>query len=186
MQDIARRCNEILELLEREVALHRDLLDLSRREQGLLVSFDTDALMTTLRDVEAVVAKTRTVMEARLALLGEVACGLGPGLDRGRGPDSGRGLVSGRGGATCEEVMSSAGEEYVERYRTILQQLAPVLEEHAVINSGNIVLINNILDYIDFAARMYAGLESRNTYSADTMAPRRKAGRPNALHFSRS
>ena len=170
MQDIARRCNEILDLLEEEVALHRDLLDLSRREQGLLVSFDTDALTATLRDVEAVVAKIRAVMDARLALLSDVARSLGRGKD----------------GATCEEIMSSAGEECVERYRSILHQLAPILEEHAVINSGNIVLINNILDYIDFATRLYAGREGRNTYSINTIAPGRKAGRPHALHFSRS
>lgn len=174
MQDIARRCNEILDLLEEEVALHRDLLDLSRREQGLLVSFDTDALTATLRDVEAVVAKIRAVMDARLALLSEVARSLG----RGPGPE--------RDGATCEEVMSSAGEECLERYRSILQQLAPILEEHAVINSGNIVLINNILDYIDFATRLYAGREGRNTYSINTIALGRKAGKPHALHFSRS
>ncbi len=167
MQDIARRCNEILDLLEQEVALHRDLLDLSRREQGLLVAFDTDALTATLRGVEAMVARIRAAMDARLALLGEVA----------------RSLGRSKGGATCEDVMSSAGEECVERYTGILERLAPMLEEHAVINGGNIVLINNILDYIDFATRLHAGRHGRNTYS---ISPGRKAGRPHALHFSRS
>jgi len=173
MHDISQRCNEILDLLEEEAALHRDLLDLSRREQGLLVSFDVDALTATLREVEALIGKVRAVMNARLALLGEVARGLGrtvsPGKDR----------------LTCEEVMSSAGDGCLERYRSILQQLAPILEEHAVINGGNIVLINNILDYVDFATRLYACRDGRSTYSVNTTALRRKAGRPHAFHFSR-
>ncbi|MGE5587932.1 MAG: flagellar protein FlgN [Clostridia bacterium] len=174
MQDIARRCNEILGLLEEEVALHRDLLDLSRREQGFLVSFDTDALTATLRDVEAVVTKIRALMDARLALISEVARNMGMSSDLGRD------------GAACEEIMSSAGEECAERYRSIVHQLAPILEEHAVINSGNLALIGNILDYIDFAARLYAGRGGLNTYSINTMASGRKAGKPYAFHFSRS
>ncbi|MCR4403517.1 MAG: flagellar protein FlgN [Firmicutes bacterium] len=173
MRDVVRRCNEILGLLEEEVALHRDLLDLSRREQGCLVSFDADALAATLRDVEAVVAKIRAMMDMRLALLREVARDMGMGSDPGRD------------GAACEEIMSSAGEECAERYRSIVHQLAPVLEEHAVINSGNLVLIGNILDYIDFAAGLCASRKGLNTYSVNATASRRKAGKPYALHFSR-
>ncbi|HHY33869.1 MAG TPA: flagellar protein FlgN [Firmicutes bacterium] len=176
MHDISQRCNEILDLLEEEAALHRDLLDLSRREQGLLVSFDVDALTATLREVEALIGKVRAVMNARLALLGEVTRSLGrPGGAASRGSDR----------VSCEEVMASAGDGCLERYRSILQQLAPILEEHAVINGGNIVLINNILDYVDFATRVYACRDGRNTYSVNTTALRRKAGRPHAFHFSR-
>lgn len=164
MEEATRRCDEILDLLEKEIGLHRDLLDLSRREQSLLVTLDTDALVATLRAVEEVAGKIRATMQARLALLAEMAESLYPG----------------RKGATCEEVLSSGGRNRVERYRSMLECLGPILEEHAAINAGNIVLIGNVLDYIDFAAGFLASRHGQNTYGV------RKVGRPHALRLSRS
>ncbi|MEW5866187.1 MAG: flagellar protein FlgN [Bacillota bacterium] len=164
MEEATRRCDEILDLLEKEIGLHRDLLDLSRREQSHLVTLDTDALAATLRDIEELAGKIRATMQARLALIAELAESLYPG----------------RKGATCEEALSSGGRNRVERYRSMLECLDPILEEHAAINAGNIVLISNVLDYIDFATRFLANRHGQNTYGV------RKVGRPHALRVSRS
>lgn len=165
MEEITRRCGEILGLLEEEIGLHRDLLHLSRREQGLLINLDTDALAATLRDVEEVAGRIRATMQTRIALLTELAQGLCPGWE----------------GAACEEVLSSGGKVHVDKYRSLLECLGPILEEHAVINAGNIVLIGSVLDYIDFAAGFLANRCGQNTYAING-----KVGRPRAFRFSRS
>ncbi len=166
MNDTTRRCEEVLCLLEQEVGLHRDLLELSRREQGLLVTLDADLLIATLNDVEKLVARIRSVMQARLGLLAELAGELSSGPDRGR-------LAS-------EDVLSlSGGRDRGRRYRDLLQCLRPILEEHSAINAGNMILINNILDYMDFAAGVLASRSGRNTYEP------RKVGRRHALSVPR-
>ncbi len=164
MEDMAQRCDAILDLLEREVILHKDLLDLSRREQSLLITLDVRALVAALRDMEELIGKLRATMQARSSLLAEMAQECGPGEDY----------------ASCEEVLSKAGRGRAERYANMLECLGPVLEEHAVINAGNIILVRNLLDYADFAAGFLASRFGQNTYAA------RKVGRPHALGFSRS
>lgn len=164
MNDMTRRSEEILSLLDQEIGLHRDLLELSRREQGLLVTLDTEALAGALNDVEEVAGKIRSVMETRLNLLAALAEEIYPG----------RTGVTGGG-----TVSSSGGRDRARRYRDMLEYLRPILEEHSVINAGNMVLIKNILDYVDFAAGVLASRSGQNTYTL------RKVGRPHAFPFSR-
>jgi len=164
MKDVAAHCDEILDLLEHEVELHKDLLELSQRGQGILITMDSEGLVSALGDVEAMVDEIRDCMEARLGILSTVERSLG--------------LCAGT--STCDDVMRHAGEEHVRRYAHVLERLAPALERLAVVNSGNMSLVANILDYLDFAAQVLANHQGCNTYVV------RKAGRPDVFHISRS
>jgi signal transduction histidine kinase len=163
-RDFREQCNLLLDLLEREVDLYNDLLSFSKRKQGALIIMDAKDLQKALSDVEAVVDEIRQSVEERLAILADLEACLG--LPRGT--------------ANFKHVVDSGGPELQERYGRITKTLAPTLERLALINGGNMALVKNILDYLDFAAQTLACRNQVNTYTV------RKGGRPDVFHISRA
>ncbi len=125
---------------------------------------DAKDLTKALHDVEAVVEEIRESVEARLSILAELEASLG--LPRGT--------------ASFDHVVESGGRESEERYQRISKVLAPTLERLALINAGNMTLVKNILDYLDFAAQTLAYRNQSNTYVV------KKGGRPDVFHISRA
>lgn len=162
--DLKEQCSLLLDLLEREVDLYRDLLNFSTRKQGALIIMDSKDLAQALSDVEAVVEEIRENVEARVNVLTEIETSLG--------------LPSGT--ATFRNVVENGGNEAAERYGRISKMLAPTLERLALVNGGNMALVNNILDYLDFAAQTLACRGEINTYTV------KKGGRPDVFHISRA
>lgn len=75
--DLKEQCSLLLDLLEREVDLYRDLLNFSTRKQGALITMDAKDLGQALSDVEAVVEEIRESVEARANILTEIETSLG-------------------------------------------------------------------------------------------------------------
>ena len=146
--ELREQCNLLLDLLEREVDLYNDLLSLSKRKQGALVMMDAKDLTKALYDVEGVVEEIRESVETRLGVLTELETSLG--LPHGT--------------ASFEHVVESGGREVEARYQRISKTLAPTLERLALINAGNMTLVKNILDYLDFATQTLAYRDQSNTY----------------------
>jgi len=161
---LREQCDMLLDLLEREVGLYRDLLSLSKRKQGALVTMDAKDLTKALCDVEAVVEEIRESVDARVDILTELEMSLG--LPRGT--------------ASLQQVVENGGKDVAERYERISETLAPALERLALINAGNMTLVRNILDYLDFAAQTLAYRNQNNTYVV------KKGGRPDVFHISRA
>ncbi|NLS45021.1 MAG: flagellar protein FlgN [Firmicutes bacterium] len=162
--DLKNQCNILLELLEREVALYRDLLNFSTRKQGALVVMDAKDLTKALCDVEIVVNEIKQSIKARSYILSELEEHL----------DLPSGTVS------LKEVMDSGGEATAKRYRGVSNTLAPILERLVLVNSGNMTLVNNILDYLDFATQTLEYRNQGNIYMV------KKGGRPDVFRISRS
>ncbi|HXL04322.1 MAG: flagellar protein FlgN [Firmicutes bacterium] len=163
-RDFEEQCDLLLNLLEREIDLYNDLISFSKRKQGALIIMDAKDLADALSDVEAVVDEIRESVEARLNILAEL--------------ESSMGLP--RGTATFKHVVDNGGPELQERYGRITKALAPTLERLVLLNGGNMALVNNILDYFDFAAQTLACRDQVNTYTV------RKGGRPDVFHISRA
>ncbi len=162
--DLKGQCSLLLDLLEREVDLYKDLLNFSQRKQGALVIMDARDLAEALRDVEAVVNEIRESVEARLGILAELEMN----------------LELPHGTASVKHVVESGCPELAERYTRISRTLAPTLERLALINAGNMTLVKNILDHLDFAAQTLARRNQSNTYMV------KKGGRPDVFHISRA
>lgn len=162
--ELRKQCSLLLDLLEREVDLYNDLLNLSQRKRGALVAMDAKALANALHDVEGVVDEIRESVETRLSVLAQLEASLGLPC----------------GTANFNHVVESGGGELEERYQRISKTLAPTLERLALINTGNMTLVANILDYLDFAAQTLAYRNQSNTYVV------KKGGRPDVFHISRA
>jgi hypothetical protein len=161
---LKEQCSLLLDLLEREVDLYNDLLSFAKRKQGALIIMDAKDLSKALSDVESVVDEIRQSVNARLNILAELEVGLG--LPRGT--------------ASFKYVVDSGGQELQERYEGIARTLAPTLERLALINRGNMALVKNILDYLDFVAQTLECRHQMNTYKV------KKGGRPDVFHISRA
>lgn len=142
----------LLEGFRRELSLQRELLDIARKKQGLLVTNNIEALVPLLEREEDLVFQVCSV-ERRLKNVWKE-------LVERFFPDA--------GDMSLSKVIELADEDLREDFRKVQGELTVVVRELRELNSRNAVLIEDILNYINvvFSLLLRETERQENPYGA--------------------
>lgn len=122
----------LLEGFKRELELQRELLDIARKKENLLVTNNIEALVPLLEQEEDLVFQTCSV-EKRLK-------NIWTELTERFFPDA--------GDMSLSKVIELADEDLREDFQKVREELTMVVRELRELNRRNAILIEDILNYI--------------------------------------
>lgn len=150
MRDMESLWERLMDILEKESALYRDILELSRHKTNTIVEGKVSQLEQLTGVEQKMLLGVGSLERQREETVNELACNLDISSDR----------------LNLGLAVEMAGDRFKDRFARLKDEIELTLQELKEVNDLNSDLIKKSLEYIDFSINLIAGCPEDVTYSA--------------------
>ena len=150
----------LIDILEKESALYRDILDLSRHKTNIIVEGKVSELEQFIGVEQKMLLGVGNLEQQREETVSRLARHIGVPADQ----------------FNISLAIQQAGESLRDRFAGLKDEISCILKELKEVNDMNSQLIEKSLEYIDFSINLIAGDPTDVTYSAKKGKGKDKGG----------